>query len=116
MHRFLDACTSCQKVSDSGGGPAGRRIAKRVFTRDGEEVTDVHDLVYDQDIWLSYGEDFKPPHGNNLTLLKEKYLVRVIVLVLFSISMILRTLGHLSLTNSHLFKLFQVLLITYQIS
>ena len=71
MHRFLDACTSCQKVSDSGGGPAGRRIAKRVFTRDGEEITDVHDLVYDQDIWLSYGEDFKPPHGNNLTLLRK---------------------------------------------
>ncbi|XP_020620493.1 uncharacterized protein LOC110058236 [Orbicella faveolata] len=61
LHRFLDACTSCQKVTDSGGGPAGRRIAKRVFTRDGEEITDVHDLVYDQDIWLSYGEDFKPP-------------------------------------------------------
>ena len=63
MHRFLDACTSCSKVSESGGGPAGRRIAKRVFTRDGEEITDVHDLVYDQEIWLSYGEDFKPPHG-----------------------------------------------------
>ena len=63
MHRFLDACTSSQKVTDSGGGPAGRRIAKRVFTRDGEEITDVHDLVYDQDIWLSYGEDFKPLHG-----------------------------------------------------
>lgn len=63
MHRFLDACTSCQKVTDSGGGPAGRRIAKRVFTRDGEEIKDVHDLEYDQEIWLSYGEDFKPPHG-----------------------------------------------------
>ena len=66
MHRFLDACTSCSKVSESGGGPAGRRIAKRVFTRDGEEITDVHDLVYDQEIWLSYGEDFKPPHGEGL--------------------------------------------------
>ena len=66
MHRFLDACTSCSKVSESGGGPAGRRIAKRVFTRDGEEITDVHDLVYDQEIWLSYGEDFKPPHGKGL--------------------------------------------------
>ena len=66
MHRFLDACTNCSKVSESGGGPAGRRIAKRVFTRDGEEITDVHDLVYDQEIWLSYGEDFKPPHGKGL--------------------------------------------------
>ena len=63
MHRFLDACTSCQRVSDSTGGPAGRRIAKRVFTREGKEITDVRDLVYDQEIWLSYGEDFKPPHG-----------------------------------------------------
>ena len=53
-------------MSESGGGPAGRRIAKRVFTRDGEEITDVHDLVYDQEIWLSYGEDFKPPHGEGL--------------------------------------------------
>lgn len=66
MHRFLDACTSCSKVSESGGGPAGRRIAKRVFSRDGEEISDVHDLVYDQEIWLSYGEDFKPPHGKGL--------------------------------------------------
>ena len=63
MHRFLDTCISSQKVSDSSGGPAGRRIAKRVYTREGEEITDVHDLVYDQQIWLSYGEDFKPPHG-----------------------------------------------------
>ena len=63
MNRFLDACTNCQKVTDSAGGPAGSRIAKRVFTRDGQEITDVHDLSYGQEIWLSYGEDFKPLHG-----------------------------------------------------
>nr|XP_058965970.1 doublecortin domain-containing protein 1-like [Pocillopora verrucosa] len=72
MHRFLDTCTSSQKVSDSSGGPAGRRIAKRVYTREGEEITDVYDLVYDQQIWLSYGEDFKPPHVVVLQLCLDK--------------------------------------------
>ena len=63
MNRFLDACTSSQKANDGAGGPAGCRIAKRVFTRDGQEITDVHELSYGQEIWLSYGEDFKPLHG-----------------------------------------------------
>lgn len=72
MYRFLDACTSCQKVTGSGGRPAGCKIARRVFTRDGNEITDVHDLVYDQEIWLSYGEDFKSPHGK---LLLNSYFV-----------------------------------------
>lgn len=72
LNRFLDACTSCQKVTDSPGGPAGSRIAKRVFTRDGQEITDVHSLVYGQEIWLSYGEDFKPLHVVVLELCLDK--------------------------------------------
>lgn len=63
LHRFLDTCTNCQRVSSSGAGPAGRRVAKRVFLGDGTEVKNVHDLKYDEDIWLSYGEEFKPLHG-----------------------------------------------------
>ncbi|EDO37720.1 predicted protein [Nematostella vectensis] len=59
MHRFLDACTSSQRLGDGAGGPAGRRIAKRVFLKDGKEVKDIHELEYDQEIWLSYGEEFK---------------------------------------------------------
>ena len=63
MHRFLDTCTSCHGVGQAGSGPAGRRIAKRVFTREGEEIFDVQEMEYDQEIWLSYGEDFKPHYG-----------------------------------------------------
>lgn len=66
MHRFLDTCTSTQRVGDGSGGPAGRRIAKRVFLRDGTEVKNVHDLEYDQEIWISYGEDFKPLTGKSV--------------------------------------------------
>ena len=66
MDRFLDTCASCQGMAQAGSGPAGRMIARRVFTRDGEEISDVQDLEYDQEIWLSYGEDFKPLHGELL--------------------------------------------------
>ena len=62
MERFLDSCTSSQGMAKSGSGTAGRMVARKVFTRDGEEISDVLDLEYDQEIWLSYGEDFKPLH------------------------------------------------------
>ncbi|XP_031565530.1 doublecortin domain-containing protein 1-like isoform X2 [Actinia tenebrosa] len=72
MHRFLDTCTTSRRVGDGTGGPAGRQIARRVFIKDGKEVTNVHDLEYDQEIWLSYGEDFKPLNVMALQLTLDK--------------------------------------------
>ncbi|XP_062517210.1 doublecortin domain-containing protein 1-like [Corticium candelabrum] len=56
--RFLDECSMRKQLMASSG--ALTSIATKIFNKDGEEITDVHRLVSEQDVWLSYGEPFKP--------------------------------------------------------
>jgi hypothetical protein len=56
--RFLDECSNKKQLMASSGTLTS--IATKMFNRDGEEITDVHQLENEQNIWLSYGEAFKP--------------------------------------------------------
>ncbi|XP_076817747.1 doublecortin domain-containing protein 1-like isoform X1 [Clavelina lepadiformis] len=69
--RFLEALTSWHKPTDPSG-PARSTVVRRLFDENGEEIMDVMKIENEQQIWLSYGEDYKPSVTAVLTLQFEK--------------------------------------------
>jgi len=45
--------------------PAIRPVPKKLFDKTGKEIKSVFQLVYDQDIWLSFGEPWRTPYSQS---------------------------------------------------
>ena len=58
--QFLDEVSSSAVMSHPKN-PQIRPVASKIFNKFGKEVNDIHDLEYDQEIWLSFGEAWKNP-------------------------------------------------------
>ncbi|ELU06637.1 hypothetical protein CAPTEDRAFT_220130 [Capitella teleta] len=61
LARLLDQCGSCSLLANPKLNPAIRPIPKKIYDNMGSPITDVFDLEYDQEIWLSFGEPWKNP-------------------------------------------------------
>nr|XP_039274440.1 doublecortin domain-containing protein 1-like [Styela clava] len=59
--RFLEHLSHWHKPVDPTG-PAKSSMVRRMFDKHGEEIMNVHELQNEQEIWLSYGEEFKSAH------------------------------------------------------
>ena len=62
MERFLDHLSENVHLASLNNQSRGI-LARKVFNSSGKEVTDVLELSYDQEIWLSHGEKFIDPFG-----------------------------------------------------
>jgi hypothetical protein len=52
---------STNHVTANPHNPKIAPVVKKVFDQYGKEITNVHDLEYDQEIWVSFGEPFINP-------------------------------------------------------
>nr|XP_022337319.1 uncharacterized protein LOC111133328 isoform X2 [Crassostrea virginica] len=60
LTRLLDDL-STNHVTANPHNPKIAPVVKKVFDQYGKEITNVHDLEYDQEIWVSFGEPFINP-------------------------------------------------------
>ncbi|CAH1258969.1 DCDC1 [Branchiostoma lanceolatum] len=74
MEQLLATCTACQRLANpvSNPGPALSSVAKKLYDRDGREITNIYGLQTEQEVWLSFGEDFKPPSVSVLQVCFDK--------------------------------------------
>lgn len=61
IQQLLDQCGSCSLLANPKINPAIRPIPKKIYDNMGRPITNVFDLEYDQEIWLSFGEPWKNP-------------------------------------------------------
>ncbi|KAI8489574.1 hypothetical protein Bbelb_327410 [Branchiostoma belcheri] len=74
MEQLLATCTACQRLANpvSNPGPALSSVAKKLYDRDGHEITNIYSLQTEQEVWLSFGEDFKAPSVSVLQVCFDK--------------------------------------------
>ena len=41
-------------------------VVAKIYANDGSQINDVYTLKYDQEIWISMGEEFRDPNGKTL--------------------------------------------------
>ena len=63
--QFLDHCCSSATVAYPRKNPAIRPVPKKLFDKTGKEIKSVFQLIYDQDIWLSFGEPWRTPYSQS---------------------------------------------------
>lgn len=61
LDRLLDTITA--HVAREGHGPAGRRLGRRIYKDNGEQILNVYELETDSCVWLSFGEKFISPYS-----------------------------------------------------
>ncbi|CAH1787762.1 unnamed protein product [Owenia fusiformis] len=66
MERLLDQLSNRTKNSPL------KAYARRLFDKYGKEITDVYQLEYDQDIYISHGEPFKNPYTFTMQVTFDK--------------------------------------------
>ncbi|XP_078585568.1 doublecortin domain-containing protein 1-like isoform X2 [Branchiostoma floridae x Branchiostoma japonicum] len=74
MEQLLATCTACQRLANpvSNPGPALSSVAKKLYDREGQEINNIYSLKSEQEVWLSFGEDFKPPSVSVLQVCFDK--------------------------------------------
>ncbi|ESO97509.1 hypothetical protein LOTGIDRAFT_152600 [Lottia gigantea] len=60
LKRLLDELSACHWTQHTQA-PKLNAVAQKVFDKFGHEITNVHKLEYDNEIWLSFGEAFITP-------------------------------------------------------
>lgn len=71
LTRLLDDL-STNHVTANPHNPKIAPVVKKIFTEHGKEVTNVHDLEYDQEIFVSFGEPFINPFTYCIQAMFEK--------------------------------------------
>ncbi|XP_074660217.1 doublecortin domain-containing protein 1-like isoform X2 [Tubulanus polymorphus] len=77
FERLLDQLSSSCRTSKGDSGPRGALI-RRIFTTSGKEIIDARELENEQEIWVSYGENFKVPYVLSLQMTMDR--VRSVVM------------------------------------
>ncbi|XP_022088239.1 uncharacterized protein LOC110977975 [Acanthaster planci] len=66
LQRLLDELTRWARVEKNT--TALSTVVTKIFDREGKEITDVHALKNDQEVWISFGEPFRDPNGSTFYL------------------------------------------------
>ena len=59
--QLLDQCSNCGNLANPKHNTPLSLMARKIFDNQGHEIKNVFELQYDQDIWLSFGENWKNP-------------------------------------------------------
>ncbi|RDD44661.1 Doublecortin domain-containing protein 5 [Trichoplax sp. H2] len=72
IEKLLDRCNEYFQKVGKNTISGFSLVPQRLFTRQGDEIKSVLDLEYDQDVWISYGEDFIPLNTRTLQFVLNK--------------------------------------------